>query len=203
MNDWFVARNGLIDAARFPTLARAEQRISVIEVLLLLMCGATAAAAVGLVKLRLGIPGHSIVLAALPMALGVALAPRRMAGCVMSAGAIGTAGLLTAAGTGSFGSGSFVSLALLGPMMDLALTGARGGHRVYVALVVSGLATNLLALASRAVSKVLGLDLGSRPWDSWWLQASMTYTLSGIVAGLLGAACWFHFNDRKNTGSQV
>jgi hypothetical protein len=24
----------------------------------------------------------------------------------------------------------------------------------------------------------------------------MTYTLSGVVAGLLGALCWFHFNDR-------
>jgi hypothetical protein len=203
VNDWFVARDGLIGTARFPSLARTEERISVIELLLLLMCGATAAAAIGLVKLRLGIPGHSIVLAALPMALGMALAPRRTAGCVMSAGALGTAWLLTAAGTASYGSGSFVSLSLLGPMMDLALTGARGGHRVYAALVLSGLATNLLALGSRAGSKVLGLDLGSRPWDSWWLQASVTYTLSGIVAGLLGAACWFQFNDRKNSGSQV
>ena len=204
VNDWFVARNGLIGAARFPTLARADQRISVIELLLLLMCGATAAAAVGLVKLRLGIPGHSIVLAALPMALGVALAPRRMAGCVMSAGALGTAWLLTSAGTGSYGSGSFVSLSLLGPMMDIALGGVQGGRPVYAALVISGLATNLLALASRALPKVLGLDLpGARPFDIWWLQASITSPLSGIVAGLLGAACWFHFNDRKSSGSQV
>src|SRR5262245_61623825 len=102
LNDWFVARDGLIGAARFPSLVRSEQRISVIELLMLLMCGATAAAAVGMLKLGLGIPGHSIVLVALPMALGMALAPRRMAGCVMSAGALGTAGLLTATGAGSF-----------------------------------------------------------------------------------------------------
>jgi hypothetical protein len=45
---------------------------------------------------------------------------------------------------------------------------------------------------------VLGVDPGSLPWDSWWLEASLTYTLSGIVAGLVGAICWFHFNDRKD-----
>ena len=204
VNDWFVARDGLIGAGRFPSLVRSEQRISAVELLLLLMCGATAAAAVGMLKLRLGIPGHSIVLVALPMALGMALAPRRMAGCVMSAGALGTAGLLTATGVGGFGSGSFVSLTLLGPLMDIALNGVRGGRRVYAALVMAGLATNLLALASRALPKVLGIDSSvSRPFDLWWLEASITYTLSGIVAGLLGAACWFHFNDRKSSGSQV
>jgi hypothetical protein len=201
MNDWFVVRDGLAGAARFPSLARSEQRVSAVELLLLLMCGATAAVAIGMVKLRLGIPGHSIVLAAVPMALGMALAPRRMAGCVMSGGALGAAWLLTSAGGGNFGSGSFVSLSLLGPMMDLALNGVRGGRRVYGALILAGLTTNLLALTSRAVPKVLGLDVGARPWDSWWLLASVTYTLSGIVAGLLGAICWFHFNDRKNAGS--
>ena len=204
MNDWFVARDGLIGAARFPSLVRPAQRISVIELLTLLMCGGTAAAAVGMLKLGLGIPGHSIVLVAVPMALGMALAPRRMAGCVMSAGALGTAGLLTATGAGSFGSGSFVSLSLLGPLMDVALNGVKGGRRVYAALVMAGLATNMLALASRAVPKVMGFDLASgRPFGIWWVEASVTYTLSGIVAGLLGAACWFHFNDRKKPGSPV
>ena len=201
MNDLFVVRDGLIGAARFPSLARTVPRVSVMEIVLLLMCGATAAVAIAMVKLRLGIPGHSIVLAAIPMALGIALAPRRLAGCTMSAGALGTAGLLTAAGTGSYGSGAFVSLTLLGPMMDLALTGARNGRHIYAGLVVSGLLTNLMALASRAASKVLGLDPGSRPWDSWWLEASLTYTISGIVAGLLGAICWFQLNDRKDAGS--
>jgi hypothetical protein len=68
---------------------------------------------------------------------------------------------------------------------------------VYTSLALSGVAANLLALASRAATKILGLDLaGARPFDGWWLQAALTYTLSGIVAGLLGALCWFHFNDR-------
>ena len=204
INNWFAVHDGLIDAARFPTLSRPGNRISVTELLLLLACGAAAAAAVAYVKLSLRIPGHSIVLAALPMVLGLSLAPRRMVGSVMSAGAVGTAWLLSAAGGASFGSGSSVSLLLIGPMMDVAVRHARGGWRVYAALVMSGVATNLLALGSRAAFKVLGLDLaGARPFDSWWLQASVTYTLSGVVAGLLGALCWFHFNDRTTDGRRA
>ena len=80
VNDWFVAHDGLIGAARLPSLAHPQQRISVAELMLLLSCGAAAAAAVGFIKLSLGIPGHAIVLSALPMALGLSLAPRRFAG---------------------------------------------------------------------------------------------------------------------------
>jgi hypothetical protein len=204
VSDWFVVHDGLIGAARLPSLARSRQRISAAELLLLLACGAAAAAAVGFVKLGLRIPGHAIVLAALPMAFGVSLAPRRLAGSVMSAGALGTALLLSAGGGATYGSGAAVSLSLIGPMMDVALRGARGGWRVYVALVASGVAANLLALGSRAATKVLGLDLaGARPFDSWWLLAVGTYTLSGVIAGLLGALCWFHFNDRSARRTQA
>ena len=194
-NSWFVVHDGLLGAGRFPALRSARQHVSAAEWLILLTCGGAAAAAVGFVKLSLGIPGHSIVLAALPMVLGVSLAPRRFAGSVMSAGAFGTAWLLGAAGA-DYGSGATVSLLLLGPMMDVALSRAHSGRQVYGALVISGVTTNLFALGSRAVGKLLGLDAGSRPFDSWWVQASITYTLSGVVAGLLGALCWFHFNDR-------
>ena len=199
VNEWFVVRDGLIGAARFPSLARPRHGISAAELLLLLTCGVSSAAAVGFVKLSLGIPGHSIVLAALPMALGMSLAPRRFAGSVMSAGALATAVLLTQSGAARFGSVAFASLLLLGPVMDVALRRVRSGWRVYAALVLAGVVTNLMALASRGVPKVLGLDLpGSRPFDSWWLLASVTYTLSGVVAGLLGAFCWFHFNERAD-----
>jgi len=66
---------------------------------------------------------------------------------VMGGGALGTTWLLSRGG-GEFGWGASVSLWLLGPMMDLALRRADRGRRVYVALVVAGLATNLLALGS-------------------------------------------------------
>lgn len=196
ITDWFAARDGLIGAGRLPSLARVHDRISAAELVLLFACGGAASAAVGLAKLGLGIPGHSIVLAALPMALGMSLAPRRMAGSLMSASALGTGWLLTGVSAASYGSGSFVSLTLLGPMMDVALRHADRGRRVYLALLLSGVATNTLALASRAGAKILGLDPG-RPFDIWWLQALVTYPLSGAVAGLLGALCWFHLRDRR------
>jgi hypothetical protein len=200
LNDWFIVHDGLVGAARLPSLARTRRRISAAELMLLLGAGGIAAAAIGLIKLGLGIPGHAIVLAALPMSLGMSLAPRHLAGSVMSAGALGTASVLAIAGVANYGSGAFVSLSLIGPMMDVALRGVRsGGWRLYAAFVISGVATNLLALASRAGAKVLGLDAGGRPFDSWWLQASMTYTVSGVVAGLLGALCWFQFRERTRT----
>jgi hypothetical protein len=195
VTDWFITHKGLVDAGRLPSLAQVRRRISVAELLILFASGAAAAVAVGKAKLGLGIPGHSIVLAALPMVLGMALAPRRFAGSVISTGALGTAWALAGLGVADFGAGSFVSLCLLGPMMDAALHKAQTGRRVYAALILAGVLTNVLALASRAGAKVIGLDVGSRPFDSWWLQASMTYTLSGAVAGLLGALCWFHFNS--------
>jgi hypothetical protein len=200
INDWFIVHEGLAGAARFPWRARTRERISAAELLLLLASGIAAAAAVGFAKLRLGIPGHSIVLAALPLAFGLSVAPRRFAGALMSAGALGASVLFTAAGA-SYGSGAIVSLSVIGPMMDLALRRALRGWLVYVALMLSGVGANLLALGSRAAFKILGLDFaGARPFDSWWLQAIATYTLSGAVAGLLGALCWFHLNDRSSNG---
>ena len=197
VNDWFVVRDGLAGATRFPLFATSGQRISAVELLLLLACGGAAAAAVGLINLSLRIPGHSIVLAAVPMVLGLSLAPRRFAGTIMGVGVVGTSWLLAGIGAASYGAGSSVSLYLLGPMMDVAVRHARSGWRVYAALVASGVVTNLLALVSRAAAKLLGLDFGgARPFDSWWLQAAVTYTLSGVAAGLLGALCWFHFNQR-------
>jgi len=194
--DWFAVREDLIGAARLLAIARPHRRVSARELLVLLSSGAVSALAIAFVKLSLGIPGHSIVIATLPMAFGMSLAPRQFAGAVMSAGALGTAGLLSLDGYATFGSGAFTSLVLLGPMMDLAVRHARNGWRLYVALITAGVATNVLALASRAASKILGLDVGTRPFGSWWVEASVTYTLSGVVAGLLGAACWFHLSDR-------
>jgi membrane associated rhomboid family serine protease len=124
-----------------------------------------------------------------------------MAGSVMSVSALMTGLLLSAAGGVRYGSGAIISLALIGPMMDAALRRVQSGPRVYVALALAGVAANLLALTSRATTKILGLDIGSRPFDSWWLLALGTYTASGIVAGLFGAICWFHFRRRDGQRS--
>ncbi len=198
INNWFGVHDGLLAAGRIRSISRARERVSTAELITLFLFGAASASATGFIRLGLRIPGNAILLAVIPMALGLALAPRRLAGFVMSASAFGTASALSVAGLCHFGAGSFISLCLAGPMMDLALAGARRGWRLYLGMVLAGIGTNLLALTSRSVSKLLGLDLsGMRPFGSWWLQASVTYTLCGALAGLIGALCCFHLRDRS------
>jgi len=191
--NWFGVHNGLVAAARLPRIARFSERITSAELLLLFLCGGAAAAASGFVRLGIRIPGNAIVLAVIPMVLGLALAPRRMAGFVMSAGAFGTAAALSLSGLCYYGGGAFVSLCLAGPIMDLALTRARSGWRLYLGLVLAGIATNVLALFSRGAGKLLGFDTSGsmRPFATWWPQAIYTYVLCGALAGLIGAICFF------------
>jgi hypothetical protein len=198
INNWFGIHEGLAAAGRIPSIARVRERISTSEMLLLLACGAASASAIGFIRLGLRLPGHSIVLAMVPMALGLALAPRHFSGFIMSAGAFGTAAAFSMAGVAHFGAGAFVSLCLMGPIMDLVLTKARSGWRLYLGMVLAGISTNLLALASRSTSKLLGLDIaGMRPFGTWWSQAAVTYSLCGAVAGLIGALCFFHLRNRR------
>ncbi len=194
----FAVREGVLASARTPSLSAVGERLRIAEVVLLVLCGSAAAFAIGYIRLGLRIPGHAIVLAVVPMALGLALAPRRIAGSLMSAGAFGTAALLSAFAGARYGGGSFVSLCLFGPVADIALARARRGWRLYLGLVLAGVVTNLFALFSRTGGKIFGFDLpGTRPIDTWWTQALVTYTLSGAVAGLLGAIFWFNFRDRR------
>jgi hypothetical protein len=195
---WFSVHDGLAAAGRIQSIARARERISAWEVLLLLICGSAAAFTIS-VRLGLRLPGHSIVLAMLPMALGLMLAPRRLSGFIMSAGAFSTAAILSSAGVVRYGTGAFVSLCLLGPVLDLALAKARSGWRLYSGLVLAGIITNLLALGSRSTSKLAGLDLaGTRPFATWWGQAVVTYALCGAVAGLIAAVCFFGARKKGN-----
>lgn len=199
INQWFGIHDELATAGRFPSIAKIRERISASEIILLLFCGGAAATASGLIKLGLRIPGHSIVLSMIPMALGLALAPRRLSGFIMSAGAFSTAVAFNHMGLAHFGSGAFISLCLLGPVMDLAVSRARSGWRLYSGLILAGICTNLLALGSRSMSKLLGLDFsGTRPFGTWWAEAAMTYTLSGALAGLICALCFFHLHSKQS-----
>jgi hypothetical protein len=199
MNQWFGINDGLAAAGRFPSAAPMKERISASEIILLLFCGVAAAAASGFIRTGLRIPGNAIVVSMIPMALGLALSPRHMAGFIMGAGALGTAMTLNAAGLGHIGSGSFISLCLLGPVMDFAVKKVRSGWRLYAGLILAGICTNFLALASRAMSKLVGFDLdGMRPFGTWWAQATITYTLSGAVAGLICALCFFHLRKEQS-----
>jgi hypothetical protein len=199
MNYLFGINEGLAAAGRIPSVARTRERISASEIILLILCGAAAAAASGFIRTGLRIPGHAVVISMIPMALGLALAPRRLAGFVMGAGALSTAVTLNSVGLGHIGSGSFISLCLLGPVMEFAVMKVQRGWSLYGGLMLAGIGTNLLALASRSISKLIGLDLGGmRPFDSWWAQALVTYTLSGALAGLICALCFFHLRKEQS-----
>jgi hypothetical protein len=198
IDNFFGVRDGLAVAARMQTETQTRERISASEILALLFCGAVSASLIAFVRLGLRIPGHSIVLSMVPMVFGLAMAPRRFSGFIMSAGALGTASAFTGAGLAQYGAGAFVSLCLMGPMMDLALTKVRSGWRLYLGLVLAGIGTNLMALASRSTSKLMGIDPGTRPFVGWWNQALLTYTLCGAIAGLFGAICFFHFRNRRS-----
>jgi hypothetical protein len=199
IDNWFGIHDGLAAAGRIPAMTRVRARISASELTLLLLLGAASATMAGFLRLGIRLPGHSIILSMLPMIFGLALAPRRLSGFIMSAGAFGTAAAFSIAGTAHYGSGAFLSLCLMGPMMDLALTKARKGWRLYLGLMLAGIGTNLLALGSRSMNKLLGLDLaGMRPFGTWWTQAVITYSLCGAVAGLIGALCFFHLHKQQS-----
>ncbi len=135
----------------------------------------------------------------IPMALGFALAPRKHSGFIMSAGAFSTASAVSVSGMADYGSGAFVSLCLIGPIMDLALVKLRSGWKLYFGLIIAGIATNLLALSSRGASKLLGLDLiGRRPFSTWWSEAIITYIISGAIAGLIAAICFFNLRKQQS-----
>jgi hypothetical protein len=197
MDNWFGINEGVAAAGRFPTVARERERISAYEIILLILCGGAAAAASSLIRLGLRLPGHSIVLSMIPMALGLALTPRRLSGFIMSASAFSTGAILNLTGLAHIGSGAFISLCLIGPVMDLSVSKFRSGWKLYFGLVLAGICTNLMALSSRGLTKLLGLDPGTRPFGSWWTQAVITYSLSGAVAGLIGAICFFHLRKQR------
>jgi hypothetical protein len=157
-----------------------------------------AACATAFLDFNLRVPGHAILRAVFPMAFGLALAPRQFAGAVMGASAMLSVGLLNFAGAAQVGFGAMTSLALTGPLLDLALWRARRGIGIYFGLAMAGLASNMVALAIRATAKALGLDgPGTRGLANWWPQAVVTYALCGLLAGGLGAFIWFRFAASK------
>lgn len=194
-----LAPDSLLGAtSRLPPLASGKTARGR-EVVALLLTGAAAGVLTTLADFRLGIPGHHILFAMFPLALGFALVPRRMAGSVMGASAVTTVAALGAAGVHLPGPGALAGIALAGPMLDLALRWGGAGWRLYGGFVVAGAATNLLAFGVRAWAKYAGMGGmgGGRSLATWLPLAVWTYAAVGLLAGLLSAAAWFHLRRRR------
>lgn len=179
---------------RLPALSRDGSQVRAAEWGVWLLLGVTAACASALPDWNLKIPGHAILRAIFPMALGLSLAPRRGAGGVMGTVALATSLGLRFSGKADIGLGGLTSLTLCGLLLDIALWSARCGARLYCGIVAAGLASNLIALVVKAVEKKW---LGSgRSFGGWLAQAIWTYPLCGVLAGLISAAVWFRWRSR-------
>jgi hypothetical protein len=201
-----LALNAALKAtSRLRSLASDQATANLRDWLILTAAGVTAACASTFIKLDLRIPGHAILQVVFPTVLGLALAPRRLAGAVMGGAAAVTAGTLRWAGFGGDGLslGALTSLVATGPLLDYSLRRPRTGWRLYVSFAAAGLASNLLALAVRGTAKAVGWEhLGGRPMTSWLPQAVVTYTICGLLAGLISGAIWFSASRKVSLSSE-
>jgi hypothetical protein len=183
---------------RIRVLRPVAGTISAAELAVLITAGVAAALLSGYVKLNLGISGHNIIRVVFPMALGLALVPRRGAASIMGCSALGSAALFSMVGAPRLGAGAMTSLILTGFFLDFALAGARSGRSVYVRLMLAGAAANLVAMLVRGGVKVLaGGQLEGLPLAVWFPKAMITYPLCGALAGLISAAVWFRFASQN------
>ncbi len=196
---------GLSGVTRLHRLAHRSENVSWLEWLTLIGVGIVTAALSALVDVHVRIPGHAILKVVFPVAAGLAMVPRRGAGSTIGGSALITALGMRMAGFGGegLGFGALTSLTVIGPALDWTLRHARSGRAVYIGFVLAGLFTNLVALVVRGTLKGLGWEhAGGRPLASWLAQASITYVLCGIVAGLVSAAVWFAARPAEETEKQ-
>jgi hypothetical protein len=188
----FAPQMSLRNSSRVPVISRAAG-ISATELLCLLACGGLAAVAVGFLHLSFRVPGHAILRGALPMSLGLALVPRRLAGVVMSIGAGITSTAMSVGHVGIFPPTAMLSVLALGPVLDVAMLGQSKGWRLYARFVIAGAAANLLAFVLKMAGVTLAIEAvrGGGQFQGFGSMAVVSYFLCGALAGLLGAVVWF------------
>ena len=186
--------------SRLSPLINTSDQARAFELATLLLAGFVAAMATAFLDLGLRIPGHAIIRAVFPMAFGLAAAPRRGAGCVMSGSALASVTFVHFGGFASIGVGAMTSLCVTGPLLDLAALSLRPGRSLCLRLGLAGVMSNLIALVVRGGVKYAGVDHAvGRPFAAWWPRAVWTYLLCGLLAGLLSAWVWFRFQSDRDT----
>lgn len=191
---------GLTGTTRLKWIASDQAAASLRDWLILLTAGIVAACCSTFLDFEIKrIPGHAILRVVFPMAVGLALVPRRGSGTVMGASALVTGFALRIAGfkEEALGMGALTSLIATGPLLDLALRRVNGGWKQYVAFALAGLASNTAAFAVRGTAKAMGWErAGRRPLWEWLAQASFTYLACGLVAGLISGLVLFYARRR-------
>jgi hypothetical protein len=200
----FAPQTSLQERSRLPVLSSGTQ-ISALELCCLLACGALGMFVVGAFhQLRIPVPGHAILRGALPMALGLALVPRRSSGLIMTIGAGLTAWLMNSFGVGRFPQAAVVSVLALGPIVDLALLGRAQSWGLYVRLAAAGAAANALAFATKMLMLKLGIDTGSGGnFALFGWVAFLSFIFFGALAGLISVAACFRAPPRGYPGDDM
>jgi hypothetical protein len=191
----FAVEPALASSVRFPALGDTDRPIQKLELALLFVMGVAAAAAALFGQYKLQIPGHAIIRVVFPIALGLALVPRRGAGATMGVVAAGATIAFSGLRLDSTGVGAITSLLLSGVVLDYAASRARSGWPLYAGLASAGLTINVVAFGAKAASKLLGVS-GGGPWETWWPRAVVSYPLCGLAAGLVCAIVLFRFRRR-------
>jgi hypothetical protein len=158
--------------------------INGLDFFILAAAGMVAACALALVPTPIRVPGHAILKAALPIAAGVALVARPMAGTLASSFGLLASAILMLLGMGHLSMAAMVSLVSFGPAVDFALRNTSGKWHTLFRLSLAGLAANLLAFSVRWGSALFQNDLlhslGSRQFVA---SALLSFVVCGLAAG--------------------
>lgn len=190
----------LSDQSRLSLLRpEAESRSLALDLLVLIECGVAAALLVSLVPLPFRLPGHAILQAVPPIALGMAFAPRRGAGVLMSLSAAITFMFLSQLGI-TKGPGAHVATAAIGALLDVGCLLAARPWQLYAAFGAAGMLANLAAFATQLIGKLTGWSVGgNQPLAAWWPTAAFLFPLFGLAAGLVSAAILISWKSRDES----
>lgn len=197
-----LQRNEAIVAARrFGWASSATlDRVTPAEWAVLVAAPFLAATCEAYLQLNLRLPGHAILRVVFPLAVGLALAPRRQSGAVMSSLGVAFVVLYNVVLAAGIGLGAMTSLALTGPVLEIASRSARPGWRLYLRFAAAGLLINLLAFAVRWGAGAVGVDrLPKWQVGGGWPLAAGSYALCGAIAGLVSAAILFRWRDAESS----
>ncbi len=190
----------LQDAARLPS--NSDRTAVAVDYLVLLGFGVVAATCTILADFGLKIPGHAILRVVLPFACGLALVPRHGAGSVMGVGALIGGGVLTGVGHYELGAGATTSLLLTGPLLDLMLRRTKPNQSLYWRMALAGFLANAGAFLVRGGVKWLESPGAGKPLLAvWGGKALVTYSVCGLIAGLLSAFIVFRWRTETTTDS--
>jgi hypothetical protein len=185
-------------------LAKADSTPSAVllRYLLAFLAGGIAAVCVAFIEFNLRMPGNAILKGTLPVALGLAIAPQRLSGLVISGGALTGLIILKKVFGLTSGMGATASLLALGPMLDTFLWNARRNGWLYLRFAAAGLAANCTAFANRGGNKAAGFDnITMRPLQDWLTVAPLTYAAFGLAAGLISSLILFRLGRSRDTSS--